>query len=116
MRTFFAIALTLTAALAIATDAGAQSRDGKDRRVRVNNNTSHTMVALHGSSIRSKSWEENMIAGRPVPSGNSIVANFDDGTGECMFDLQAVFSNGSKAEKRRVNVCVEDTWTIVDGR
>ncbi len=46
-----------------------------------------------------------------LPSGNSVVINFDDGTGYCIFDLRAEFEDGDVLEKFGVNVCELGSFT-----
>jgi type II secretory pathway pseudopilin PulG len=85
-----------------------------DRRVRVVNNTSQTMVKLQASNVGSNSWEEDILGDRVLGSGREIVVNLNDGTGYCVFDLRATFRSGATAVRRRVNICRVGVWTIND--
>lgn len=99
------------AAIAIASFAAPASADNLDRRVNIVNKTGYTIVAFYGSHIDAKTWEENIFGGQVLPSGSSVVVNFDDGTGYCVYDLRAEFDDGDVLEKQRVNICEIGTFT-----
>ncbi len=83
-----------------------------NRRVRIINNTRFVMTNFQASNVRRRSWEEDMLGRSVVQPGGSFVANINDGTGFCMFDLRAKFQGGRQAERRNVNVCTVSSWTI----
>jgi hypothetical protein len=91
--------------------AGGASADDLDRRVEIVNNTGVTIVAFFGSHVDAKTWEENIFDGNVLPSGRSVVVNFDDGTGYCVFDLRAEFADGDVLEEPDVNICEIGTYT-----
>jgi hypothetical protein len=97
------------ATLAPSTDVAAL-----DRKVRIINGTSYTMVAFQASNVKSKSWEEDMLGSRVLQPGMSVMANVDDGTGYCLYDFRAKFEGGREATKRQVNVCKIGTFTFND--
>lgn len=76
-----------------------------DRRVRIINETGFTIVAFYGSNTGSDSWEEDILGADVLPAGDSVVIDFDDGTGYCMFDFRAIFSDGDELVRNGVNVC-----------
>jgi len=82
-----------------------------DRRVEIINNTGFTIVEFYGSNTGSDTWEEDILGTDVLPSGSSVVINFDDATGYCMFDFRAVFDDGDVLERARVNVCETATFT-----
>ena len=106
MRTFPAFALS--AVLALSSAAPALSLD---RRVTIINNTGFTIVRFFGSNTGSGSWEEDILSDQVLPSGSSVVINFDDATGYCMFDFRAEFEDGDVLERAEVNVCEIGTFT-----
>ena len=106
MRALYAFALS--AALALSTTAPALSLD---RRVTIVNKTGFTIVRFYGSNSGSKSWEEDILGDDILPSGSSVVINFDDATGYCMFDFRAEFEDGDVLERADVNVCEIATFT-----
>jgi len=82
-----------------------------DRRVRIVNNTGYTIVEFYGSHTDARSWQEDILGRDVLPSGSSVNINFDDGTGYCIFDFKAVFSDGDVLTKYGVNVCEIGTYT-----
>lgn len=106
-----AIALTAIVVAAFTATSGASAAD---RRVRIINGTSYTMVAFQASNVKSKSWEEDMLGSRVLQPGMSVMANIDDGTGYCLYDFRAKFEGGREATKRKVDVCKIGTFTFND--
>jgi uncharacterized protein (DUF2147 family) len=82
-----------------------------DRRVTVINNTGYTIVNFFGSNTGTSSWEEDILGNDVLPSGSSVVINFDDGTGYCMFDFLAIFDDGEQLIREGVNICEISTFT-----
>lgn len=97
-------ALLIAASVSGAT-VQAQSRDGRDRRVIIVNNTEHDMVEFHASNVRTDSWQEDILGDEVLESGHQVVVRIDDGTGYCMYDFKAVFDNGQVLIRHNVNVC-----------
>lgn len=89
---------------------GTASADNLDRRVRIVNNTGFTIVRFYGSHTDANSWQEDIFGNDILRSGNSMVVNFDDGTGYCIFDFRAEFDDGDVLEKFGVNVCEIGTF------
>lgn len=83
----------------------AQSRDFHDRSVTVYNHTNTTVWEFYASNVGTDDWEEDVLGGKIIASGNSNRFNIDDGTGYCVYDVKVVFKNGAERIKRRVNVC-----------
>jgi uncharacterized protein (DUF2147 family) len=82
-----------------------------DRRVTIINNTGYTIVNFFGSNTGTSSWEEDILGNDVLPSGSSVVVNFNDGTGYCMFDFLAIFDDGEQLIKESVNICEISTFT-----
>ncbi|HEX8661680.1 MAG TPA: hypothetical protein VF686_07415 [Brevundimonas sp.] len=93
------------AATAATASAPVQSRDGRNRRVRVHNSTGWTMLRFYASNTSRSDWEEDILGDDVLANNASIVMNIDDGTGACMFDFKAVFTNGQELVRNNVNVC-----------
>ena len=89
----------------IAASATVQSRDGLNRRVRIHNNTGWTMLRFYASDSRITSWQEDMLGRGVLNAGNSIMMNIDDGSGACLYDFKAEFTNGQVLTRYNVNVC-----------
>jgi phosphate-selective porin len=95
-------AVAVTAATA---SAPIQSRDGRNRRVRIHNNTGWTMLRFYASNTSRTDWEEDILGDDVLANNASIVMNIDDGTGACLFDFKAEFTNGQSLIRNNVNVC-----------
>ena len=88
-----------------AVSAPVQSRDGLNRRVRIHNNTGWTMLRFYASDSRVTDWEEDMLGRGTLAAGSSIMMNIDDGSGACLYDFKAEFTNGQVLTRYNVNVC-----------
>lgn len=106
MSRLAAVILVASAALATALPATAL-----DRRVTIVNETGYTIVKFYGSNTGSKSWEEDILGEDVLPSGSSVVINFDDDSGYCKFDFRAIFDDGDELIKEAVNICEISTFT-----
>lgn len=82
-----------------------QSRDGQNRRVRIHNQTGWTMTHFYASDSRVDDWQEDMLGSDVLGAGSSVMMNIDDGSGACLFDFKARFTNGQELTRFRVNVC-----------
>lgn len=100
--------LALSAAVLV---AAAQPALALDRRVEIVNNTGFTITNFYGSNTGTNSWEEDILGADVLPSGSSVIINFDDATGYCKFDFKAVFDDGEELIKEGVNVCEIGTFT-----
>ncbi len=88
--------------------------DAADRRVRIINETSYDMVRFYGSNVGTDDWEEDILGRDVLRTGRSVMVNFDDGSGYCMFDFKAVFDDGDEVIKERVNVCKIGSFRFTD--
>ncbi|MGZ9100688.1 MAG: hypothetical protein ACXW3O_13375 [Brevundimonas sp.] len=88
-----------------AVTAPVQSRDGLNRRVRIHNNTGWTMTHFYASDSRITDWQEDMLGSDVLAAGRSIMMNIDDGSGACLYDFKARFSNGQELTRFNINVC-----------
>lgn len=110
-RSLRALAAALLLA-AVALPAAATSPDGRDRRVRITNETSFALVQFYGSRVSSESWEENMLKGKRLEAGESAIFNFNDGSGACLFDFKAVFSDGDTSTAAKIDVCKTEDFFL----
>lgn len=102
------IASAALAALMTVASIGAAAAE--NRKVKIINETGYDLTEFYASHIGKDNWEENIFGNKYLPDGNSVVVNIDDGSGYCLYDFRGVFSDGEKAEKRRVNVCEIETF------
>ena len=93
------------AAAPAAVSAPVQSRDGQNRRVRIHNSTGWTMLRFYASNVRTSDWEEDILGDDVLANNASIVMNIDDGSGACLFDFKAEFTNGQSLIRNNINVC-----------
>ncbi len=100
------------ATLFLAASAQAECRDGKNRRIKIINDTTFTMKQLYGSNVGADSWQEDVLGTKVLGAGQTVVVNFDDGSCYCNFDLKAVFSDDTSNVRRSFNVCTEASWRI----
>lgn len=112
MITRFAPAAALLAVMTAALFSTPASADTHDRRVRITNATPYPIYQLYGSNTGTDVWEEDILGNSVLRSGESVVVDFDDGSGYCRFDLKAVYGRNSADVRNRVNVCTETNVTF----
>jgi len=95
-------------------DSQRSGADNFDRRVRVVNNSGQTISLLRGSPTSDQNWGQDRIPTMTLSAGQSTIVDFNDNNGECRYDLQATFADGSTREQRDVNICQVVEWTITD--
>ena len=81
------------------------SRDGYNRRVRIHNQTGWTMLRFYASDSRKSDWEEDILGDSVLNNGRSVTINIDDGSGACVYDFRAEFTNGQVLTRMNINVC-----------
>lgn len=110
---FSRAAAVCVAAVAFSLAAAAPSQ-AEDRRVRIVNATSYTMVQFFASSIASKSWEEDILGVDVLYSGNSVMIDIDDGSNACLYDFKAVFDDGDEVLDEGIDVCTVGEYTFYE--
>jgi len=90
----------------------ASSASAEDRKVKIINETNHTVVHFYGSNAGSTSWEEDVLGDDVLKPGKSVTVNFNDGSGYCKYDFLAKFDDGTKAEKHGIDVCETSTFRL----
>ena len=100
--------ITLAGVIAstLATSALAQNR-----WVTIVNRTGYTIVEFYSTNVNASSWGNDVLGSRVVRHGGQIDINFDDGSGQCLFDFRAIFNDGDVLEASNVNVCEIGTYT-----
>ncbi|RAP41237.1 hypothetical protein BYZ73_11195 [Rhodovulum viride] len=106
VRTLVSPFLAVAVAAFVASPAAAL-----DRNVRIVNNTGFALVEFYGSNTGASTWEEDILGPDILYSGQSVMVNFHDGSGYCLFDFRAVFEDGDELVEPRVNVCEIGTFT-----
>ena len=115
MREICSLWLLAVLAAAVAPySALAQSADGENRVVEIVNERASDIVRLYASRVTTDDWEENILMKQPIRARTRVRVNFDDGTGECVFDFRAVFRDEVVVHYFGINVCVESHWRVTD--
>ncbi|GAW42348.1 hypothetical protein SH203_02764 [Brevundimonas sp. SH203] len=91
--------------------AATQSRDGHDRHVTIKNRTGWTMLRFYASDSRTDDWEEDILGEDVLEDGQNVRINIDDGSGACVYDFKAEFTNGQELTRSRINVCEISDYT-----
>jgi hypothetical protein len=103
-------ALLLLAVWLASTTAFAQDRN--DRRMDVINDTNRAVNGVYATNSTVKNWGRDLLGQDVIPPKQSYRFDFNDGTGQCIFDLRAVLDNGRFFERYKVNVCTASTWRL----
>jgi hypothetical protein len=101
--------LALAAAALTISVTAAGTAAAADRHVNVVNATNHTMTRFYASNISDPRFHSDILGSDVLRPGSQWRVNFDDGTGACLFDVKAVFSDGEEVTQSRFNVCTETT-------
>jgi len=97
-----------------ASSAAAPASNEQDRHVVVENLSGQTLRELYASPVTSENWEEDLLGESVLAAGESINADIDNGTDECIYDLRAVMADDREHIQRQVDVCTIRRWTIGD--
>ncbi len=97
----YAAALTLAFAVPAAAD---------DLSFTIVNNSGVDLTELYASPANSGTWEENILGGATMPSGNNGNVNIASASG-CDYDLKMVFGDGDVLEDK-ANLCDGASYTI----
>ncbi len=100
IRAVMAAAVLIGSSLVAVSSASAE-----DRRVRIINETNHTIVRFYASNVSQNDWEEDILGRDVLRPGQSVVINVDDGSGYCKYDFKAVFDDGDSLVRNNVDVC-----------
>lgn len=111
MNKVFAMLAATAVAVSIPSASWAAT-DGKNRRVTVDNVANQSIYYLYASPATSTTWEEDLLGSGTIPAGTTKVANIDNGTNECYYDLKVVMADGKEYIQRRVNVCAVSRWVV----
>lgn len=101
MRNILALAAL---SLSLAVPAVAQ-----EKSVQIVNQSGFTIVNFFASTLGAADWQEDVLGGQAVGSGQAATVTFAD-TGECTYSFRAVFDDGDEAIQD-VDVCSVTTVT-----
>lgn len=104
-------AFALVGLLALAAcDVSSTGGGSYNRVVDITNSTGSTMTRFYASNTNENTWGPDQLGTSVLRSGQYITLDFDDGTGACMFDFKASFTNGQTLIRRGVNVCAVSSY------
>jgi hypothetical protein len=86
------LAIASSAIVLVSMSAGIARADRRD--VTVQNDTDLTMIELYVSSYRSSDWGVNRLP-YSVESGETFDLRFTNNSAECVYDVKAVYEDGS---------------------
>ena len=115
--TLVAVLLTQSVPVLAASASATKGRpaaDSHDRRVRIINETKHTMMRFYASNVDRTDWEEDILGESTLSSGNSVVINIDDGSGACLYDFKGVFDDGDEVIQNRIDVCKIESFRFTE--
>ncbi len=81
------------------------SADSQARKVNIVNDTGFNLTYFYATNGKAQSWGRDHLGDYMIPPGGDMVIDFDDGTGECMFDFKAVFEDDLELEQFNIDVC-----------
>ncbi len=70
------------------------------------------MMEFYASNRDQRNWGRDWFGSDVLPSGYEQSFNLDDGSGYCIWDLKAVFSDGDEVTRMGLNVCEVGRWTV----
>lgn len=83
-----------------------------DRSIEIVNDSDSNLRELYATNSGSRYWGRDHLGQYYIPSGGALRIDFDDGTGRCVFDFKAVFSDGNSVVRYGVNVCRVNRYTF----
>jgi hypothetical protein len=107
LNTFIKTGVAAALCAAIALPAAAA-----DRKVEIINKTGYAITEFYGSNSNTNDWEEDILGADVLPHNSSITIDFDDGTGNCMFDFLVKFEDGDQLTEKGVDVCTIGEFTF----
>ncbi len=76
----------------------------------IENDTGKEIRNLYVSAVGAP-WNNNDVLGSSVlNAGQSVRLNFDNGSGQCAWDVKAVYSDSTEAEAFNIDVCTTSTY------
>jgi hypothetical protein len=78
----------------------------------IENDTNREIHNLYVSKS-SEQWSPNdvdMLGPHVLDAGSSVTINFDDGSGNCSWDVKAIYPDNTLAFAHEINVCGTTTY------
>ena len=97
------LSISALGALALFGVMGPALADSYDRTVAIVNGTGATLVQIYGTA--GGGWGANRLRSGAIAPGASATISFEDGSGECRFNVKAVFADGTEKLNNDIDVC-----------
>ncbi|MEZ5756299.1 MAG: hypothetical protein R3D90_16625 [Paracoccaceae bacterium] len=75
----------------------------QEKSVQIVNQSGFTIVSFYASTLGAADWQEDVLGGQAVGTGQSATVNFAD-SGDCTYSFRAVFDDGDEAIQD-IDVC-----------
>ena len=79
------------------------------------NKTDHVITELKVSTSGSNDWGGDILGVEVVGSNYSTDIIFEGNAPDCLYDVKAVFTDGTKLDERQINLCEIGTLNIGEG-
>jgi hypothetical protein len=83
-----------------------------EQQVQLTNNTRMAIVEIYLAQVGTERWQDDLLGNEILLPANSVILNFDGGTGYCRFDLKIVYDDGTAVIRRDINMCRMERFTI----
>jgi hypothetical protein len=87
--------------------------NAEDRSIRVCNDASSRIIHVYATHVDTDEWGRDLLVGNIQP-GDCRTIDPGPSSGYCLLDWRAELADGRYAEKRHVNACELETWTVYD--
>ena len=102
---------TAVVACAISMASVAQAEDLDFQLI---NKSSASLVEFYVSHSGTEEWEDNLLDGAYLPSGNVVSVVIGDGRTTCVYDISGTFSDGEEFSDYELDLCDLGEYTFYD--
>ncbi|MDH2432501.1 hypothetical protein QCD60_07980 [Pokkaliibacter sp. MBI-7] len=88
------------------------SAQAEDLEFTLINNTSVNMTSFHVSPGTSKHWQDDLLEGDVLRSGEQGTVTIQDGLTTCEYDIRAEFADGDVMEEYGLDLCELGSYTF----
>jgi len=97
-------------------DASDGSSDGRNRAITVYNNSSQDIYHVYFGRPGMEYYSRDLLGSQILDAGENLRIDVDNGRGDCTFNLKATTAGDSDVWEKSLNVCTENSWTLIDAR
>ena len=96
----------LVGAISVTPAISQNSNDGKSRKLIVYNQGNIQIITFNGAPTRTNSWGPDLMPGTgKIRPGRARMFNLDDGQGSCLYNLRAMFADGTVVSMQNADIC-----------